>query len=72
MRIEFFPAAEQELLEAADQYDRHVRGLGSEFVVEVQRITAVLLELSSLGEKLDRIHRRVPLRRFPFSLTLSR
>lgn len=72
MKVEFFPAAEQELLEAADQYERQLQGLGTDFVAEVERVAGVLTELHSLGEKLDGIHRRLPLRRFPFALIYRR
>ena len=68
MKLEFFPAAEQELLEAAKEYEALFSGLGSDFLLEVERLTSVLAELPSLGEKLDSIHRRVPLRRFPYAL----
>jgi hypothetical protein len=72
MRIEFFPAAELELLEAAKEYESHYSRLGSDFLLEVERLTSVLVELPSLGEKLDPIHRRVPLRRFPYALIFRR
>lgn len=68
MKVEFFPLAERELQEAAEQYEGYVRGLGQDFVLEVQRVVEVLADLPSLGEKLDLIHRRVPLRRFPYAL----
>ena len=71
MRVEFFPAAERELTEAADYYESKLRGLGVEFVEfveELERVAAILVELPSLGERLDPIHRRVPLRRFPFAI----
>ena len=72
MKLEFFPAAEQELLEAAKEYEGHLSGLGNDFLLEVERIGSVLLELPSLGEKLDSIHRRIPLRRFPYALIFRR
>lgn len=68
MKVDFFPAAEQELFEAANGYERKLPGLGEAFILEVERVTAVLMELSSLGEKLDEVHRRIPLRRFPYGL----
>lgn len=68
MKIEFFADAEQELIDAAEDYESKAPGLGSRFIVEVERTAAVLMELPSLGENLDRIHRRVPLRRFPYAL----
>ena len=58
MRVEFFPAAEREFIEAADYYESKLRGLGVEFVEE----------LPSLGERLDSVHRRVPLQRFPYAI----
>jgi plasmid stabilization system protein ParE len=72
MKVEFFPAAQQELIEAAEDYEANARGLGSDFVLEVERISGVLTELPSLGEKLDTIHRRIPLRRFPYALIFRR
>lgn len=68
MKVEFFPAAEQELTEATEHYETQFHGLGNDFLLEVERICAVLVELPSLGEKLDSIHRRLPLRRFPYAL----
>lgn len=67
MRVEFFPAAEQELLDAASEYEGHLSGLGRGFILEIERLSSVLIELPSLGEKLDPIHRRIPLRRFPYA-----
>jgi toxin ParE1/3/4 len=72
MKIEFFPAAEQELIEASEYYEARLQGLGNDFLLEVERLSAVLAELPSLGEKLDSIHRRVPLRRFPYALIFRR
>jgi len=72
MRVEFFPAAEQELVEAAEDYEAKARGLGSDFILEVERIAGVLIELPSLGERLDPVHRRIPLRRFPYVLIFRR
>jgi plasmid stabilization system protein ParE len=72
MRVEFFPAAERELAETAEDYEAKSAGLGSDFILEVERIAAVLIELPSLGEKLDPIHRRIPLRRFPYALIFRR
>ena len=37
MKLEFFPAAEQELLEAAKEYEGHLSGLGNDFLIEVER-----------------------------------
>jgi plasmid stabilization system protein ParE len=72
VKLEFFPAAEQELLEASEHYEAQLQGLGNDFVLEVERLSAVLIELPSLGEKLDSMHRRLPLRRFPYALIFRR
>jgi len=72
MKVEFFPAAEQELIEASEHYEAQLQGLGNEFLLEVEQVSAVLVELVSLGEKLDSIHRRLPLRRFPYALIFRR
>ena len=68
MKIEFLPAAVDELIEAAECYEGDVPELGRKFILETERVIAVLLELPALGEKLDEIHRRIPLRRFPYAL----
>lgn len=68
MKLEFFPAAERELTEAAEYYESKLRGLGVEFVEELERVATVLTELPSLGERLDPIHRRVPFQRFPYAI----
>lgn len=68
MKVEFFPAAEQEMSEAANDYEARAPGLGEDFILEVERVAGVLIELPSLGEKLDEVHRRIPLRRFPYGL----
>lgn len=68
MKVGFFRSAVEELIEAADSYESDLRGLGHEFTLEVERVAALLSKFPSLGEKLDQIHRRIPLRRFPYAL----
>ena len=72
MKVEFFPLAQFELQEAAAHYEGKVQGLGDDFILEVERVVGVLTELPSLGEKLDPVHRRIPLRRFPYALIFRR
>jgi plasmid stabilization system protein ParE len=72
VKVEFLHAAEEDLAEAAAYYDLRVSGLGREFLLEVERVAAVVLELPALGEQLDPVHRRVPLRRFPYGLVFRR
>lgn len=68
MKVEFLPPAADELIDAADLYESDVRGLGREFMSEVERVIGVLIEFPVLGAKHDEIHRRIPLRRFPYAL----
>jgi len=68
MRVGYLQAAEHDLLEAATHYEGQRAGLGSDFAAEVDRVANVLRNHPSLGEKLDRTHRRIPLRRFPYAL----
>lgn len=72
MKVEFLPDAERELMEAADRYEWQRPGLGNDFILEVERLAAVLSELPSLGERIDPIHRRISLRRFPYGLVFRR
>ena len=68
MKIEFLRGAAEDLIEAVEYYEMRQRGLGRDFAAEVQRVAATLLELPTLGERLDRIHRRTQLKRFPYGL----
>lgn len=72
MKVEFFPAAEIELIEAAEFYESRFSGLGIDLILEVERVVAVLFEIPSLGEKLDPVHRRISLRRFPYGIVFRR
>lgn len=68
MRVQFHPAAERELTEAAVYYEHRVPGLGDRFIAEMQRISTLLADRPRLGPKIDEKHRRLALRQFPFSL----
>jgi plasmid stabilization system protein ParE len=68
MKIAFFRGAAEDLIEAAEYYEMRQRGLGGDVAAEVQRVVALLLETPTLGERLDRVHRRVQLKRFPYGL----
>ena len=68
MKIEFLRGAAEDLIESVEYYEMRQRGLGGKLAAEVQRVAAVLLELPTLGERLDRIHRRIQLKRFPYGL----
>jgi len=68
MRIEFHPAASQELEAASLFYESRRTGLGEEFADEVEDVCLLLSEYPAIGRKADDVHRSVPLRRFPFML----
>ena len=42
-RVVFHPAAEAELVAAAEFYDAHSPGLGLDFILEIQRSTRALV-----------------------------
>jgi toxin ParE1/3/4 len=50
------------------EYEQRARGLGLELIAEVQRMAHIVVDRQSIGPKLDPIHRRLALRRFPFAL----
>jgi toxin ParE1/3/4 len=64
----FHPAAAQELAVAAEAYDSRAPGLGRELVSEARRLIALLCAHPQIGEPLDKVHRRLPMRRFPLLL----
>jgi toxin ParE1/3/4 len=68
MNVEFLPAADEELNEAAAYYEERVPGLGEDLLAEAEAGRDLLSLQPNLGVKLDAIHRRLPLRRFPFGL----
>jgi toxin ParE1/3/4 len=57
-RIVFLAPAEEEMLEAAQYYEGQTRGLGHEFLVEVQRTVARIIENPRLGQIVRRGIRR--------------
>jgi toxin ParE1/3/4 len=59
-RVVFHPAAEAELVAAAEFYNAHSPGLGLDFISEVQR--------STIGHPFSKRLRRVLVRRFPYGL----
>ena len=68
MTVGFHPDAYAEFRAAALYYESRVVGLGGEFISEVEQIVALLEEFPTLGVRMDAVHRRLPLRRFPFAL----
>jgi plasmid stabilization system protein ParE len=72
VKIEVTEAAWEDLAEATEFYEARLPGLGRDFLLEVERLAAVLLASPTLGEKLDPAHRRLSLRRFPYGLIFKR
>ena len=68
MKVEFHPAAEQELAAAVTLGEQRSSGLGGELLAEAKRIAELLCDTPNIGEAIDARHRRFPMRRFPFAL----
>ena len=66
--IVFHPAAEAEMVAAAEFYDERSTGLGLDFITEVQRATRALVMHPKLGRQFSKRLRRVLVRRFPYGL----
>jgi toxin ParE1/3/4 len=64
----FHPAAETELAAAMKIGEERAWGLGAGLLSEVRRVVALLCDSPNIGEPLDELRRRFPLRRFPFGL----
>ena len=69
MKISLSPEAEQELVEGALYYAREANAeLGHAFVTEFARSATLLQEQPRLGAPWRGQIRRLPLRRFPYSI----
>jgi toxin ParE1/3/4 len=64
----FNSLAARELVEAVEYYDEARRGLGDEFLDEVERAIAFLDQYPEAAPKVGREVRRLLLARFPYSL----
>jgi plasmid stabilization system protein ParE len=67
VKAEFQPAASEEIVETAAYYDREVPGLGSGFIIEVERIVGILRDQPTIGQRIEKEFRRILLARFPYS-----
>lgn len=47
--IEFHPAAESEMLDSAERYEREKRNLGRRFLAEVERVTSMVSDNPRIG-----------------------
>ena len=68
MRIEFHPAALQELIDSARYYENRLPGLGTDFKSEVDRSLDLLSENPDIGVVVDAPYRRLLFDRFPFAV----
>ena len=65
---EFLPEAEEEMNEAARFYERRKKGLGFEFLNEVERTIASILTHPRSGPAISPSIRRRIVHRFPFGV----
>lgn len=68
MKVEFLAPAEHEFREGIRYYATFAPELGHEFVIEVERACSLLAEHNALGPRCDSRHRRLALRRFPYTI----
>lgn len=68
MRIEFHPAALQELIDSARYYENRLPGLGTDLKSEVDRSLVRLSDNPGIGAVVEAPYRRLLLDRFPFSV----
>lgn len=66
--ITFHPYAEAEITEAAQYYDAHKSGLGSDFLGEVELGLDQISTSPEASQRIARRARRKPLWRFPYNL----
>ena len=71
MNYEFHPEAEQEFIEAAARYDLEIRGLGTLFSSELERVIELLLKNPKVGAPMTGPIRHFVLHRFPFSVVYA-
>ena len=64
----YLPLAREELNEAASFYEARVPGLGAAFLDDVERSIEIICESPRIGVAAGRTFRKVPLRRFPYSV----
>ena len=60
------PGAEEDTEQAHSWYEEQRTGLGDEFLLELESIYGKLEKFPFSFGRLTRIHRRVPLKRFPY------
>jgi toxin ParE1/3/4 len=67
----FHAMAEREMNETASFYENKRAGLGAAFLAEIERTVRRVIELPESAPLLNRLVRRMPLHRFPFTVFYS-
>lgn len=68
MKFQYHPEAAGELISIVEYYEDKHKGLGAEFLDEIETIIAQALAHPESGYLLDDKNRRIVLHRFPFEL----
>ena len=68
MRVEFHPAARQELAEAIAWYDEQREGLGDEFLLKARQAAERIVQFPNAWSKMGGSARRCRLKRFPYGI----
>lgn len=71
MKSEFLPEAEKEFREAARFYENEAPGVGIEFVVELHKVVAAILDNPLAAQAVRKSIRKKVLPRFPFNVLYS-
>ena len=67
-KLEYHPAAKSEIIDSREWYDKQARGLGLEFLRDLQRAEQKILANPLLYPFYEGETRRILLDKFPFSL----
>ncbi|AWV91150.1 type II toxin-antitoxin system RelE/ParE family toxin [Bradymonas sediminis] len=68
MKTQFLAPAREEFLASVDFYEARARGLGNDFIDDVESAVKIVAENPELGSLFAHGTRRVLLQRFPFAL----
>ena len=68
MRVTFNALAERELNQAATYYETAQAGLGSTFILEIERLVAEATQIPKAGLTIEREVRRRLCRHFPYAI----
>ena len=66
--LEFLPAAQQELVQATNWYEKQRHGLGSRFMVAVEATLEAIKRTPMLFTVVDNNVRRARIKRFPYGI----